>query len=370
MALTPEQYNTVAAYLSGDISEAEKKALINWCAASTENRLLFREAEIIWTSSKQLTLADADTETEWARLARKIESDNSERKTISLWRSSGMLLKVAASIILLLSFSYLLFWKSNPEDAVYEDEVVAEKPEITISSGNAVAMLYLPDSSLVWLNVNSTLAYKENFSEDRKITLSGEAYFKVRSDKRYPFAVHTKHSTATVLGTSFNVKENSDGVILTVADGHVQFASNDSSQQNTITVHAHETSLWKTNEKVRKQKVTSQEFAQWRKRNNPVYTDELNHPEKFIHVNYSWRINKINQSVLEGSIQNNATLASYENIIMRISYINKKGVLRHTDIAIKEKLGNRKSNPFQKRLMDIFSETKSMDIKIISARGS
>ena len=64
----------------------------------------------------------------------------------------------------------------------------------------------LPDASSVQLNAVSTLSFNEHkWSNNRDVTLDGEAYFKVA--KGSSFKVHTKDGTVTVYGTQFNVKQ-------------------------------------------------------------------------------------------------------------------------------------------------------------------
>lgn len=78
---------------------------------------------------------------------------------------------------------------------------------ITIRTGiREVKRVTLPDSSIVWLNANTSLVYNEDFAHNRNISMNGEALFNVRPDPSHPFTVQTQDSINTlVLGTSFNV---------------------------------------------------------------------------------------------------------------------------------------------------------------------
>ncbi|HEY9257440.1 FecR family protein [Chitinophaga sp.] len=88
----------------------------------------------------------------------------------------------------------------------------------------------LPDGTRVWLNAASTLKYPVAFAKgtDRKVMLSGEAYFEVNSNAQAPFkvAVHTQHNNdgeVTVLGTRFNIMAYDDeaAVRTTLLEGAV-----------------------------------------------------------------------------------------------------------------------------------------------------
>jgi transmembrane sensor len=70
----------------------------------------------------------------------------------------------------------------------------------------------LPDGTKVWLNAASTLKFPSTFSGlvNRKIELSGEAYFEVFKNKKQPFVVRARKMELTVLGTHFNVNAYDD----------------------------------------------------------------------------------------------------------------------------------------------------------------
>ncbi|WP_316817674.1 FecR family protein [Pedobacter nyackensis] len=69
----------------------------------------------------------------------------------------------------------------------------------------------LPDGTVVWLNSASTLKYPVDFKgKERKVELSGEAYFEVSSNKKMPFRVISGSQVIEVLGTHFNVNSYKD----------------------------------------------------------------------------------------------------------------------------------------------------------------
>lgn len=70
----------------------------------------------------------------------------------------------------------------------------------------------LPDGSIVWLNAASTLKFPTDLHmmKERRIELSGEAYFKVVKNEKHPFKVVTDQQSVQVLGTDFNVNNYTD----------------------------------------------------------------------------------------------------------------------------------------------------------------
>ena len=64
----------------------------------------------------------------------------------------------------------------------------------------------LPDGSKVWLNSASSLRYPVRFvGKERRVEISGEAYFEVAHNSRMPFKVANASQTVEVLGTHFNI---------------------------------------------------------------------------------------------------------------------------------------------------------------------
>jgi transmembrane sensor len=70
--------------------------------------------------------------------------------------------------------------------------------------------LTLPDGTQVWLNSSSDITYPVAFGSERRVKLTGEAFFSVARDAKKPFFVETPHGTIQILGTSFNVKAYPD----------------------------------------------------------------------------------------------------------------------------------------------------------------
>jgi transmembrane sensor len=69
----------------------------------------------------------------------------------------------------------------------------------------------LPDGSMVWLNAASSIKFPTKFAAtERRIELTGEAYFEVAKDKRKPFRVKFNNQEVEVLGTHFDIMAYAD----------------------------------------------------------------------------------------------------------------------------------------------------------------
>lgn len=72
--------------------------------------------------------------------------------------------------------------------------------------GSKVQTITLADGTQVWLNAESSLRYPVAFSgKERKVEITGEAYFEVAKNTQMPFYVTSNDVSIKVLGTHFNV---------------------------------------------------------------------------------------------------------------------------------------------------------------------
>ena len=108
--------------------------------------------------------------------------------------------RAAAVLILLVSvIFYFTYVNHSNKDADLPKQITKSNP-----NGRKLT-IFLPDGSKVKLNSDSKISYFTDFNSNRKVHLSGEAFFSVKKGA-VPFQVHTQNLTITVLGTKFNVK--------------------------------------------------------------------------------------------------------------------------------------------------------------------
>ena len=86
----------------------------------------------------------------------------------------------------------------------------------------------LADGTQVWLNAASSIRFPVVFTgAERKVEITGEAYFEVAKNAAIPFKVKTATSDVQVLGTHFNVNAYDDeaAVKTTLLEGSVKIIS-------------------------------------------------------------------------------------------------------------------------------------------------
>jgi len=132
-------------------------------------------------------------------------------------RVSGGWMKAAAVVAGLLIGGLVLYF--------------VRKPSYTFISTPyaAIKTVWLPDSSEVTLNANSSIRFNMNRSgNNREVWITGEAFFKVRhidiAGKAKPFAVYAGDAVIEVLGTEFNVKSLNNTTRVLLREGKVRFS--------------------------------------------------------------------------------------------------------------------------------------------------
>ena len=85
----------------------------------------------------------------------------------------------------------------------------------------------LPDGTKGWLNSGSSLDYSLPFTANRKVALTGEAWFDVAHDEANPFEITAGNSKVEVMGTKFNLNAYPEEkyVEVVLEEGKVKFTT-------------------------------------------------------------------------------------------------------------------------------------------------
>lgn len=114
---------------------------------------------------------------------------------------------------------------TNTDNATQEDQR-SQRYNTLITANGETFEVRLPDGSKVWLNAGTSLKYPVSFtsSTQRKVELSGEAYFEISKDKKHPFIVESDGQKVEVLGTHFNINsyKNEPAIKTTLLEGAVK----------------------------------------------------------------------------------------------------------------------------------------------------
>lgn len=205
----------------------------------------------------------------------KKEIPEYKRATYLLWWH-----KVAAACVLLIGATVFAIYN-------YQHDTV-----VRTSYGES-RTFFLPDSTKVILNANSTLRYFQYDFEgaNRKVWLNGEAFFSVvhKKDNRN-FLVHTPELQVEVLGTRFNVNSRRGKSRVVLEEGKVKLDI-PLGGKSDLTMEPGEMVEYSRKEKnLSKKKVNTDSYSSWRNNQLVFVSTSLEEIARTLEDNYGYRV--------------------------------------------------------------------------------
>lgn len=206
----------IAKVALGEALPNEVQELTEWENQSDGNRLYVAQGKKVFD---QIALVEVDTNAAWNKLKQRIDEGEEDEGAAVIEmapkaRRFNYYYLVAASIVLIVALTFTLKYLTQPA------------PDVTFraASADVAVQKTMPDGSTVYLNKYATVDYKEDGKTgERKVVLTGEAYFNVKHDDKKPFVIETKEVLIKDVGTVFNVKSGAKTVEVFVESGVVEF---------------------------------------------------------------------------------------------------------------------------------------------------
>ena len=248
-------------HIQGMTDNAQEKELNEWRSVSPRHEELFQRmlsSEHVEKSISRFVKTEEEEERGWWQLQQKARSGRSVRKI--KW------FPYAAAIVLILSVGGVFYFSGDKEQteilpiAKNEVQVPGSRAVLILPDGRKVDLenevlrsdlaqsdslllvsarslkyrdidspdtteifhtleiprggeylLALSDGTMIYLNSESTLSFPVKFQgKERKVYLTGEAYFKVAKNTEHPFVVTAGELEVLVTGTTFGVRAYKD----------------------------------------------------------------------------------------------------------------------------------------------------------------
>lgn len=248
-------------HIQGMTDNAQEKELDEWRSVSPRHEELFQRmlsSEHVEKSISRFVKTEEEEERGWWQLQQKARSGRSVRKI--KW------FPYAAAIVLILSVGGVFYFSGDKEQteilpiAKNEVQVPGSRAVLILPDGRKVDLenevlrsdlaqsdslllvsarslkyrdidspdtteifhtleiprggeylLALSDGTMIYLNSESTLSFPVKFQgKERKVYLTGEAYFKVAKNTEHPFVVTAGELEVLVTGTTFGVRAYKD----------------------------------------------------------------------------------------------------------------------------------------------------------------
>lgn len=196
--MDPANYDELMVrYIQDTCTPEEKNLFEDWLQQSEENRQQYFDTHMLWHASR-IEYYRSEEQLNKALTTFTINIQHSpQQQRRKIYR---LVFRYAAIFIGVLALTWIFLVYNGPSGN--SQQLLTASVSYTDSS----KLVVLGDGTQVWLNNNSSITYPRKFEgAERRITLSGEAYFKVTHDPAHPFIIHTSDIRIKVLGTEFNV---------------------------------------------------------------------------------------------------------------------------------------------------------------------
>jgi len=295
--MTKEQLTDLTTkYLKGTATPEEHALLEKWYYSFDQ-----QELSIELPGENEAVLEARMKEQIDQRVKTLNRSRRSLMKRLSVWQ-------IAAGALLLLTGGLLTIFFSNRE--VYK---AAQHPR----------QIVLKDGSKVWLNAETRLVYTDlPFFSERKLDLTGEAYFDVASDPEKPFIIWSGDMTTQVLGTAFNIKAYPDEPFyITVTSGKVRL---EDKQTKTVTVLTSNKQLKYASQHppVLKEVVSANAYA-WTSGQLEFYDQSFGEIARAINRKYNVKVvfanNTLEQCMITASFEKESAVSRVIDLLCKIN---------------------------------------------------
>lgn len=163
-----------------------------------------------------LSADDIDIDAAWSSFERKL--DDESKSPLVLRRNPNYLkwsIAAAAALFVAISASFFLLSKQNQGNKYVNSSTIAKEYQ-------------LEDNSTITLNSNSNSTFSIS-DKKRTLVLDGSGKFKIQKNESKPFQIKAPDFTLVVLGTQFEITEETSRAIH-VTEGHVKIRSKNSSE--------------------------------------------------------------------------------------------------------------------------------------------
>jgi transmembrane sensor len=229
-----EEY--IIRFLNGTLNAEDAHDLDDWISSSPENAETFESIRKIWLGTAACMSENRFDETiAWEKISGRINRSVTGKKEAQALQSSGSIrrvLQIAAGAMLLVSLGAAGSWFMMSSGKAPVSDSYCE----IVAPPGSKSQITLPDGSKAWINAGSKLSYRGDFNvSQRVVTLEGEGYFSVQSNKAKPFIVQTPYLKVKAYGTVFNVKAYPDErtVETTLVEGIVEIEAGEKSSDGS-----------------------------------------------------------------------------------------------------------------------------------------
>jgi transmembrane sensor len=224
----------------------EKEDFTNWeewALENTERAKLVEESRqwILAMRVEEESVSIQETQDAFYLTWSKIKQANPSTKITSIFQSNFFRTAAAVLIIGLITGGiYTISTFKESSSSTTNRNLTQEDSNgliEQINNSDKPELITLSDASSVLLQPKSKLSYPKNFNgSERRVVLSGEAFFEISKDPQKPFLVYANETVTKVYGTSFRIVAfpNQESVEVVVRTGKVKVSGTQKLKDNSV----------------------------------------------------------------------------------------------------------------------------------------
>jgi transmembrane sensor len=279
-------------YLLGTASADEKLLVEQWLEENDTHQNDWKSMD---EQSKKVWLSDLYQDIHQSLNQKKDKAPLSQIKFLRIVAATAAILAIVLGVSVLIN----------------KEQGVKNIQELAVNKGEQ-RFVELSDGTQVWLNSGSILKVDIDFNKDnRKVYLTGEAYFEVTHNANKPFVVYTEKLSTKVLGTRFNIRayETEEEIKVALISGSVELSEDGELSENKIILKPKEVAAYKKNkhslEVVNTEKI--EPFVEWKSKkidfSETPLEEVVKQLESVYHVKISLENPNLSQCKITGSFE-------------------------------------------------------------------
>jgi transmembrane sensor len=236
-AITEQASEWFVANEEGPMDARDSAALAAWFSTSPVHIEEFLAVSVVARDLKE-----ASTDPEYSLEAVLARAGTEEGRPVQrLWprvieavreTPSGRWFPAAAAMTVVLSLGLLLIWNLRPTGRPAVPTGIAT---LHFETGhNEQITQRLADNSVLHLNTDSAVSVRYSESERLITLMSGQAEIEVTHEANRAFRVHTRSADIIDIGTQFDVRLEQGATVVTVVEGRVAVAPQNSSPNYAV----------------------------------------------------------------------------------------------------------------------------------------
>jgi ferric-dicitrate binding protein FerR (iron transport regulator) len=307
--------NKVINYLAGEIKPEDAQTVLDWKKQHPDE---FDKIQEIYQGGF-FDQKDFQTSDSWKAILNKI---NENKNQLIKGNPSRTWLKIAAVFIGIISIgAAAFFYTQNTQLHQFAN------------NSNKTMEVLLPDGSIITLDKYAEITYESNWLNqfNRKVELSGRAYFEITKDPQHTFLVNASQARIRVLGTKFTVSDKFDRIQVILNEGRVEVSSQWSDKTYLLSEHGQQLII-NSNGFEKQDVVNKNLYFSWMEEKLQLNNCTVDEAIEYLNDSYDIKIQFADDESMNKQLYGSAPSDNPDLIIKAIALITGKKMIHENKI--------------------------------------